>query len=147
MLQPTPQGTPWRRFDKIGHGYAERRIPTGRARKSRNKISFAYNAIMSEQYVILYYIVGPTVGDPTAMYAPPLGYKREALAAHRHDLTDSQTLSGRSTRHAKTLNFLRAQAMQHIVDVRYYAPAARTTLNLLCSSRSTIEIGLILANP
>ena len=33
------------------------------------------------------------------------------------------------------------------MDVGYYAPAARTTLNLLCSSRSSIEIGLILANP
>ena len=59
-LQATPQATPWRRFDKTGHGYAGRRIPTGRARKSRNEISVACNAIMSVQYVILYYIVGPT---------------------------------------------------------------------------------------
>ena len=58
--QATPQVTPWRRFDKTRHGYAGRRIPTGRARKSRNEISFACNAIMSVQYVILYYIVGPT---------------------------------------------------------------------------------------
>ena len=36
----------------------------GRSRKSRNKISFACNAIMSEQYVILYYIVGPTCRGP-----------------------------------------------------------------------------------
>ena len=55
-LQATPQATPWRRFNKTGHGYAGRRIPTGRARKSRNEISFACNAIMYEQYVILYYI-------------------------------------------------------------------------------------------
>jgi len=55
-LQATPQATPWRRFDKTGHGYAGRRIPAGRARKSRNEISFACNAIMYEQYVILYYI-------------------------------------------------------------------------------------------
>ena len=40
-LQATPQATHWRRFDKTGHGYA-------------------CNAIMSVQYVILYYIVGPT---------------------------------------------------------------------------------------
>ena len=59
-LQATPQATPWRRFDKTGHGYAGRKIPTGRARKSRNEISVACNAIMSEHYVILYYIVGPT---------------------------------------------------------------------------------------
>ena len=39
---------------------------------------------MYEHYVILYYIVwGPPVGDPTAMYAPPLRYKREALAAQK----------------------------------------------------------------
>ena len=75
------------------------------------------------------------------MYAPPLRYKREALAI------DTQTHSGLSTRHAKTLNLLRAQAIQYIVDVGYYAPTARTTLNLLCSSRSSTEIGLILANP
>ena len=43
------------------------------------------------------------------------------------------------------LNLLRAQAIQHTVDVGYYAPAARTTLNLLCSSRSSTEIGLTLA--
>ena len=55
-LQATPQATLWRRFDKTGHGYARRRIPTSRARKSRNEISFACNAIMYEQYVILYYI-------------------------------------------------------------------------------------------
>src|SRR6185503_19211675 len=59
-LQATPQATHWRRFDKTGHGYAGRRISTGRARKSRNEISFACNVIMTELYVILYYIVGPT---------------------------------------------------------------------------------------
>ena len=58
--QATPQATPWRRFDKTGHVYDGWKIPTGRARKYRNEISVASNAIMSEQYVILYYIVGPT---------------------------------------------------------------------------------------
>ena len=53
-------GYVWRRFDKTGHGYDGRRIPMGKARKSRNKISVACNAIMSVQYVILYYIVWPT---------------------------------------------------------------------------------------
>ena len=75
------------------------------------------------------------------MYAPPLRYKREALARL------SQTYSGLSTSHAKTLNLLRAQAIRHTVDVGYYAPAARTTLNLLCSSCSSSEIELVLANP
>ena len=78
------------------------------------------------------------------MYAPPLRYKREAVAAH-YKL--SQTHSGLSTRHAKTLNLLRAQVIQHTVDVGYYAPAARTTLNLLCSSCSSTKIELTLANP
>ena len=62
--QATPQATPWRRFDNTGHGYAGRKIPTGRARKSRNEISVACNAMMSVQYVILYYIVGPTCRGP-----------------------------------------------------------------------------------
>ena len=55
-LQATPQATPWHRFDKTGLGYAGRRILRIRARKSKNEISFACNAIMYEQYVILYYI-------------------------------------------------------------------------------------------
>ena len=59
-LQATPQATPLRHFDKTGHGYAGRKIPTGRARKSRNEFSIACNDIMSVQYVILIYIVGPT---------------------------------------------------------------------------------------
>ena len=63
-LQATPQATPWCRFDKTGHDYAGRKIPTGRARKSRNEIFSACNAIMFEQYVILYYIVGPTCRGP-----------------------------------------------------------------------------------
>ena len=64
--------------------------------------------------------MGPSVGDPTAMYAPPLRYKREALAVHyRH----TQTHAGLSTKLTQT------QAIQHTVDVGYYAPAVRTTLN------------------
>ena len=54
----------WRHFEKTGHGYAGRRIPTSKARKSRNKVSVACNAIMSVQYVILYYIVGPMCRGP-----------------------------------------------------------------------------------
>ena len=47
-------------FRQDRHGYAERKTPTGRAKKSRNEISVVCNAIISVQYVILYYIVGPT---------------------------------------------------------------------------------------
>jgi hypothetical protein len=61
---------------------AGRRIPTGRARKSRNEISVACNVIMSVQYVILYYIVGPTCRGLNGQVRAPLRYKREALAAH-----------------------------------------------------------------
>ena len=100
--------------------------------------------------------LGPPVGDSTAMYAPPLRYKREALAAHYRLTLDSleTKLETSHTLHKlgftlnnSVLNLLRAQAIQHTVDVGYYAPAARTTLNLLCSSRSSTEIGIILANP
>ena len=70
-----------------------------------------------------------------------------------HTLDSLDTLK-RQTQHKlgftpnnSVLKLLRAQAIQHTVDVGYYAPAARTTLNLLRSSRSSSEIGLILANP
>ena len=76
-LQAMPQATPWRRFDKTRHGYAGRKIPTGKARKSRNVVSVACNAILFLQYVILYYIAGPICRDPTAMYTPTLRYKNE----------------------------------------------------------------------
>ena len=63
MLQATPQATPWRRFNKTGHGYAGRRNPAGR-RKSKNEISFACNAIMYEQYVLYTTSIGPTCRGP-----------------------------------------------------------------------------------
>ena len=65
--------------------------------------------------------LGPPVGDPTAMYVPPLRYKREALAV-RYRL--------KRTQHTSSLELSRGKAIQHIVDVGYYAPVARTTLNL-----------------
>ena len=55
------------------------------AKESRGEISFACNAIMYEQYVILYYIVGPTCRGPNSCVRTPLRYKREALAVHRTD--------------------------------------------------------------
>ena len=53
-----------------------------RARKSRNEISVACNAIMYDNMLFYTTSLGPPVGDSTAVYAPPLRYKREALAAH-----------------------------------------------------------------
>src|SRR6185437_12120972 len=85
--------------------------------------------------------LGPPVGDPTAMYAPPLRYKRQALAVHNR-----LSSSLRHTSDSRRLSFT-TQAIQHTVDVGYYAPAARTTLNLVCSSCSLSEIELVLANP
>ena len=67
------------------------------------------------------------------MYVPPLRYKREALA------TDRQTLQALSD----SLETKRTQAIQHTVDVGYYAPAARTTLNRLCVIMFLSEIELV----
>ena len=96
---------------------------------------------MYEQYVILYYITGPTCRGPSSMYAPPLRYKREALAV-QNKLTRSHTQARPSTRRLS-----RGKTIQHIVDVGYYAPAARTTLNLAVFIVFLSEIELGLANP
>ena len=45
-------------LDMLNGGFQEQ------VRKSRREISFACDAIMYEQYVILYYIVGPTCRGP-----------------------------------------------------------------------------------
>ena len=76
---------------------------------------------MYEQYVILYYNVGPPYRGPNSYVRAPLRYKREALAVHRTS-PDRHKLS--------QLSHSRGEAIQHTVDVGYYAPAARTTLNL-----------------
>ena len=71
------------------------------AKESRREISFACNAIMYGQYVILYYIVGPTCRGPHSCVRAPLRYKREAFAVHRdisrqtQALANSLTLEGR----------------------------------------------------
>ena len=72
------------------------------------------------------------------MYAPPLRYKREALAVHDNSL---QPDSGSRER------LSRGKAIQHTVDVGYYAPAARTTLNLAVFIVFLSEIEPRLANP
>ena len=53
------------------------------ARESKEEISFACEAIMYEQYVILYYIVGPTCRGSNSCVRTPLRYKREVPAVHR----------------------------------------------------------------
>ena len=72
------------------------------------------------------------------MYAPPLRYKREALAVHYRL---------ERTHNTQDLELSRGKAIQHIVDVGYYAPAARTTLNLTVFIVFLSEIELELANP
>ena len=73
------------------------------------------------------------------MYAPPLRYKREVLAVHDNPL---QTYSS-----SRELSLSFGKAIQHTVDVGYYAPVARTTLNLAVFIVFLSEIELRLANP
>ena len=108
------------------------------ARESKREISFACDAIMYEQYVILYCNVGPTCRGPNSCVRTPLRYKREALAVHR---TDPDRLKLSQPSHS------RGKAIQHTVDVGYYAPAARTTLNPAVFIVFLSEIDLRLANP
>ena len=126
-----------RRSDKTAPRHAERETP--RAGKDiQRKISFACNAIMMNSTIFYTASLGPLVGVPAAMYAPPLRYKREALAVHRTS-PDRHKLS--------QLSHSRGEAIQHTVDVGYYAPAARTTLNLAVFIVFLREIVLGLANP
>ena len=108
------------------------------ARESKRKISFACDAIMHEQCVRLYYIVGPTCRGSNNCVRVPLRYKREALVVHRTS-PDRHKLS--------QLSHSRGKAIQYTVDVGYYAPAARTTLNLAVFIVFLSEIELRLANP
>ena len=59
MWQASPGIVPIRqRQDMMNEGLQEQ------AKESRREISFACDDIMCEQYVILYYIVGPTCRGP-----------------------------------------------------------------------------------
>ena len=63
------------------------------AKESRGEISFACDAIMYEQYVILYYNIGPTCRGPNSCVRAPLRYKREALTMHREISRQTQALA------------------------------------------------------
>src|SRR6185312_12852272 len=90
--------------------------------------------------------LGPPVGDLTSMYAPPLRYKREALAAH---FGDSKTLTTQDRFHAEQ------SCSQPLESTSNTTHSGRRVLRsggpnhskLLCTSPSSTEIGLILANP
>ena len=66
------------------------------AKESRGEISFACDAIMYEQYVILSY-VGPTCRGPNSCVRTPLRYKREALAVHKDISRQTQALANSLT--------------------------------------------------
>ena len=54
----------WRRFNKTVPGHAERGIP-GAGKEIQERGLLPCDAIMYEQYVIIYYIVGPTCRGPS----------------------------------------------------------------------------------
>ena len=86
--------TSYARFhpDKTAPGHDGRRAP-GAGKGAQREISFACDAIMYEQYVILYYIVGPTCRGPNSCVRAPLRYKREALAVHKETSRQTQALA------------------------------------------------------
>ena len=59
------------RPDKTAPGHDERRAPEA-CKGIQREITFACDAIMYEQYVILYYIVGPTCRGPNSCVCAPL---------------------------------------------------------------------------
>ena len=138
MLQATPQATPGtvstrQRMGMLDGGFQEQtRIP-GR------EISFACDAIIMDSTLSCTISLGRPVGVPTAMYAPPLRYKKEALAAHRETLSsslkssDSQPLKNTSnTTHSgrRVLRFGGPNHSKSLVFIMFLS-----------------EIELVLANP
>ena len=73
------------------------------ARESKREISYACDAIMYEQYVILYCNVGPTCRGPNSCVRTPLRYKREVPAVHRTISTISTIQTNSSSRNLFTL--------------------------------------------
>ena len=73
-----------------------------------------------EAFCAVYYTstLDPPVGVGTPVYASPLVYKRETLARGRKKSPSWQRID----------SFI-LRAIHLTVDVGYYAPAARTTLN------------------
>ena len=96
-------------------------------------------------FSILYILVGPTCRGPTPVYASPLRYKRETPV--RKELKSKQ-----GTWRQRVDSSTNTRAIQLSVDVGYYAPAARTTLNprvFLCAcfmSRSVKSLALTRVN-
>ena len=78
------------------------------------------------------------MSGPRSVYVLPLEYKREALAVHDIMAIQTQALAPPHSR---------GKAIQHTVDVGYYAPAARTTLNPAVFLVFLREIDLRLATP
>ena len=74
------------------------------ARESKRGISFACDAIMYEQYVILYYIIGPTCRGPNSCVRAPLRYKREAFTVHGDTSRQTQALANSLTLEGRQYN-------------------------------------------
>ena len=82
----------WRRSDKIAPGHAERETP-GAGKDIRERDLLRLRRHNYEQYVILYYIVGPTCRGPNSHVRVPLRYKREMLAVHNKLSRHTQALA------------------------------------------------------
>ena len=85
-------GYTWRRSDKTVPGHAERGTP-GADNGIQERDLLRLRCHNYEQYVILYYIVGPTCRGPNGHVRAPLRYKREALAVHNRLSRHTQALA------------------------------------------------------
>ena len=80
----------WHRPDKTAPGHDEQGTPgAGKGIQERDLHCLQRHNMDSTTFYTT--LLDPPVGDPTAVYAPPLRYKREALAVHRTDHTDSSS--------------------------------------------------------
>jgi hypothetical protein len=99
------------------HGLRSYRLPV---------IVQALLALVTHIRYSFHYVSGPTCRGSASLYVPPLNYKREG----------TQRYKGQALKHTDT-DSIHSQYILHTVEVGYYAPAARTTLNprvLVCSS-------------
>ena len=71
----------WRRSDKTVPRHAERGTP-GADNGIQERDFLRLRRHNYEQYIILYYIVGPTCRGPNGHVRVPLRYKRETLVVH-----------------------------------------------------------------
>ena len=91
--------------------------------------------------LLLLHRLGPPVGDPTAMYAPPLRYKRVALAVHhKHTRIHTDTRWTQLQAHPDSSNT--AHSGRSSGGPNHSKPVVLIVFFVFLS-----EIELILANP